>query len=207
MMRDRHEDATPYVLGAALAALVLPVMVLGLRAPLWLGVIGAVAALAAVVGAARLQRRRAAPDAVRGAQTPLDAALADAATALAQLEAAALGIRAFTTRVHVARIAEAARLIVDSVTTDPAALGAVQRVLTYYLPRAAAIAGSYRILEARGDADPARMARMEAIIARLDAAFRHYADRLADDALHLLDVELRLVDDALKDDLGDDALR
>ncbi len=216
VMNDRHEerlgeslgeslgerlgDAGPYVLGAALAALILPAMVLGLSAPLWLGVATALAVLIGVVGAAKIQHRRQSP--THAAHAPVRAALDDAAPALDRLETAAAGIRAFTTRVHVARIADAARLIVDRVSEDPSILAAVQRVLTYYLPRAAAIAESYRVLEARGGADPARVARMEAIIARLDTAFQHYADRLADDALRLLDLEIRLMDGALKDDLG-----
>ncbi len=204
VVKDRHDqslgDAGPYVLGATLAALILPAMVLGLSAPLWLGVVAALAALIGVVAAAKVQHRRQTP--THAAHAPVRAALDDAAPALDRLDAAASSIRIFATRVHVGRIADAARLIVNRVNEEPSILAAVQRVLTYYLPRAAAIAESYRILEARDGADPARMARMEAIIARLDTAFQHYADRLADDALRLLDVEIRLVDAALKDDLG-----
>ena len=203
VLNDRHEDAAPYILGAALAALVLPALVLGLSAPLWLGVMAALLIVAGAIVAARLRRRREtlalAPP---GRRLPARAALADAHVALAHLDASAHAIHARDTRRHAQRIADAARVIVHGVDADPAALAAMQRVLTYYLPRAAAIVESYRVLEGHGG-DPARLRRIEAILAKLDAAFHHYADRLADDALRLLDVEIRLVDAALKDDLGD----
>ena len=203
VLNDRREDAAPYILGAVLAALILPALVLGLSAPLWLGVLVALAVLVCVIGAAKLAHRHEATLHAPGAAAPARAVLAEAAPALQRLETAAAAIATLATRAHVGRIADAARLIIASVDEDPTTLAAVQRVLTYYLPRSAAIAESYRVLEARGGADRARMTRIEAIIARLDIAFQHYADRLADDALRLLDVELRLVDAAMRDDLDD----
>ena len=207
VLNDRHEDAAPYILGAALAAFVLTALVLGLSAPLWLGVAAALLILAGVFVAARVRRRREARAlAPPGRLLPARAALTDAAVALAHLDASAHAIRTPATRRHAQRIADAARVIVDGVDADPAALAAMQRVLTYYLPRAAAIVEGYRLLEGRGG-DEARLRRIETILAKLDRAFQHYADRLADDALRLLDVEIRLVDAALKDDLGDASLR
>lgn len=202
VLNDRHEDAAPYILGATLAALALPALVLGLSAPLWLGLGAAVAILAGAVALAQTARLRTRAPALPGGLSPARAALVEAATALSRLDAAAPAIHASAPRAYAQQIAQAAHTIVGAVEADPAVLAEMQRVLTYYLPRAATIVESYGVLEARGG-DDARLARIEALLAKLDSAFHHYADRLPEQALHLLDVEIRLVDAALRDDLGE----
>lgn len=190
------DDSGPLLLGAGLAILILPLLVLGLSAPLWVGVLAAATALVGAAAAQRLQRPR-----IAALPAPAQSATRDARAALARLEAARADICDRDVRATIEAMIGSARTIVEGVVADPAALGQVQRVLTYYLPRAAALAASYAALEARGDT--ARRAAVARVIARLDAAFRRYADRFADDALRLLDLELKLVDSALDEDLGE----
>ena len=83
-----------------------------------------------------------------------------------------------------------------------ARLAAVQRLLTYYLPRTAEIAAAYLDLRSRKAPDAERLAAIQDVLAKMEAAFQHFAGKLADDDLRGLDADLKLIDAALKEDLG-----
>ena len=199
---DHREDFAPYVFGSTLAAVTLPALVLGLSAPLWVGVTIALAVLAGAIAWARWRTARTRADTTGPS---LRSTFVDATATVGRLVAAANAIGARPVRNQARRIGNAADLILAGIADDPSTLAHVQRVLSYYLPSAATLVESYRVLELRGDS--ARLDALAAVIGRLDTAFQHYADRLAEDALKALDVEIRLVDAALKDDLGDTSLR
>jgi 5-bromo-4-chloroindolyl phosphate hydrolysis protein len=131
---------------------------------------------------------------------PVRSALQEALPALARLDETAPQIEAFSVRLEADSIIATGRRVVDDVRRAPEKLPAVQRLLIYYLPRAADLLGAYRVLEAAG-AEPERRADIEALIPRLGEAFRRYAERLDEDDLRLLDLEIRLVDESLKEDL------
>jgi hypothetical protein len=188
---DVMDRTTRSLAAAAGAAVLLPVLVLGLGAPLWLAALGAAGVLAAGVfwPGARL----------RPLPPPARAALEDAEPALRRLDEAAEHTRHRVVAAHVRAVAQHVRTIDDHVRANPASLGELHRVFTYYAPRAAAIAEAYRLLE-DDHANP-RLAQMEHMLARLDAALGESARRCAEDALAPLDVELRLMDAALKEDM------
>lgn len=191
--------------GAGAAVLALPVLVLALGAPVWGGLLGALAAgaAAASVGTAL---RRASPLGRREAagRSAVEAVLAEAEPALERLREATPGLaRASAVRTRAERIAATAETLIAEVQEEAARLSAVQRLLTYYLPSAAGIVEGYRLLETGGVARPDRRAALEQVLAKLDDAFRQGAQRLMDEDLRLLDGEIRLIEEALKEDLGD----
>ena len=58
------------------------------------------------------------------------------------------------------------------------------------------------MLEQQRSPDPARLAQVEGVIGKLDSAFAHYADSMLESDLAGLEVDLRLIERSVKDDLG-----
>lgn len=198
------KDGNWLIAGVA-AALAIPVLVFGLALPLALALgLGALGFVGLVFVLAP-RRVFEGIDVSRVARGRLDLArqvLTDAEPRISRLDEAAGTIRSAVVKAQVGRLAKIARAIIAGVEQDANRLGSVQRFLTYYLPAASDVAQGYGVLERRRQPAPARLAQAEAVIAKLEDAFSHYADSLLDADLEGLDVELRLVESALKDDLG-----
>jgi 5-bromo-4-chloroindolyl phosphate hydrolysis protein len=128
--------------------------------------------------------------------------LADAVPAADRLNAAGSRIDDISTKGRVVHLAQIARDVFAKVEANPAGATAVKRFLSYYLPRAAEIAEGYAVLEDKRAPDPAKLTEVKSVIERLEDAFVHYADSLADRELGSLDIDLRLVQASLKEDLG-----
>jgi 5-bromo-4-chloroindolyl phosphate hydrolysis protein len=201
----KPSDSNNLVLAGGVSAVVLPSLVLGLGAPLWLGLIGAVAAFGGVAFLAQPNNLLEDFDPARigkGQFATIRAVLTDALPALDRIEHAFPKIKARAMHDHAEKIAAAARRIVADLEKEPQRLSTVQRALTYYLPRAADIVDGYLALEQRGTRDAKRFVDMEAIAAKLVDAFEQFADKLLDDELRGLDADIKLVDEALQEDLG-----
>jgi len=188
--------------GGALALLLLPLAVLAFRAPIWLGLAAALlvflAALVTAPAPPRPARKALPPPAANG----FAAAWGEAEPALARLQAVAGEIGREPVRVQVRRIAATGRAVLEELEREPAKLGLVQRLLTYYPPRAAEIAEAYVRLEAEGLVKPERVEALEAVLGRLAEAAAGFAQRLVDAELRALDTEVALLEAALKEDLG-----
>jgi len=77
-----------------------------------------------------------------------------------------------------------------------------QALLAYYLPQSAQVAEAYDVLEDQHAPDQAQLTEIRAIIERLETAFAHYADSLAETELGSLDTDLKLIEASLKEDIG-----
>ncbi|MEO0393382.1 MAG: 5-bromo-4-chloroindolyl phosphate hydrolysis family protein [Pseudomonadota bacterium] len=98
---------------------------------------------------------------------------------------------------HLHRIASD---VLSEVERDPKRLMQVQRLLTYYLPSASRLARGYLALERKRNPQVERVAQTEMMITRLDQVFSDYADRLVMPEVEDLDVELQVLDDALREE-------
>jgi hypothetical protein len=140
-----------------------------------------------------------------GATTALDAALAEAEPALHRVDRFISDMPRNLVRDHFSKLSETAHKIIGEVKSEPQLLLTVQRLLTYYLPRAAELADNYRDLRAKGIDDSPRLQAIEEVLAKMVAAFDHYAERMVDEDMRALDADIRLVNDALREDVGDKA--
>ncbi|OEO32859.1 5-bromo-4-chloroindolyl phosphate hydrolase [Devosia insulae DS-56] len=128
--------------------------------------------------------------------------LIEAAAPRQQLELAAEAIDDPEVRLRARHLAEISADVVGKVEANPASATAVRRFLSYYLPRAAEIADGYRLLEQKRNPDTQRLTEINAVMIKLEDAFVHYADGLVDAELGTLDVDLKLIQASLKEDLG-----
>ena len=127
--------------------------------------------------------------------------LTEAAPSADRLKAAGNRIKDPEIRQRVAHLAEIAGDIFDKVEAQPARAPAVRRFLSYYLPRAADVSEGYAVIEAKRAPNPQRLADVAAMVEKLEGAFVHYSDGLAESELGTLDVDLRLIEASMKEDL------
>jgi 5-bromo-4-chloroindolyl phosphate hydrolysis protein len=200
MANDRN-----WVAAGIAGALLIPLLVFGLRLPY---VIALAAGLIAFAGLAALLAPRKlfeGIDVSKVARGRLDLArkvLGDAEPELVKLSAAAAKIKDARIRGEVEHLAGTAKAILAGVEQNPERLSSVQRFLTYYLPAAGELAENYAVLEQKRSPDAARLEQANAVIGKLGEAFSHYADTLLESDLSGLDVELKLIDAAIKEDLN-----
>ncbi|MEW6639770.1 MAG: 5-bromo-4-chloroindolyl phosphate hydrolysis family protein [Pseudomonadota bacterium] len=198
-------SGTNWIVGGAVAAVLLPVLAVGAAMPFWIAVL--ISALAgcgivAVVAPRALFARLDASGAARGKIEFARELLIEAEPLTTRMEEAAASIRTPKIAAHVRHLVTIARDIFTAIEKDPLRVDRVRRFLTYYLPRAAEIAEAYDRLERSTVPDAARIAATSELIDRLDIAFTRYAAGLQDADLDKLDIELKLLKGALDDDLG-----
>lgn len=199
-----------YLIAAGVAIVAMPVMVLAFGVPplAAFAVSVAIFALMGLFAAVRTpminaEKTAAGLNKPSGKGNPaVKAAFAEALPALARVEKVIETTPKNQMRDRLERIAETGRKIIVEVEEDESRLGAVSRLLTYYLPRTADMADAYAELRVRGAEAPERRAAMEDVLQKLEDAFLHYADRLVDDDMKGVDVDIRLLNEALKEDLG-----
>jgi 5-bromo-4-chloroindolyl phosphate hydrolysis protein len=198
-------SGTNWLAGGAAAAVAVPLLAIGTGMPFWLACLVGVAAGAGV--GAVVVPRSAFPqlDASGAARSRIAFArelLIEAEPSIKRLETAAKAIRARKVADRVRHLASVARGIFAAIEKDPLRIDRIRRFLTYYLPRAAEIAEAYGSLEGSPLPDAMRMASTGELIDRLDVAFTRYAASLQDADLDKLDIELKLLNSSLDEDLG-----
>lgn len=193
-----------WVVGGIVAAVLVPVLSwLGL--PFWLAAAIAAVAFAGLVVLLAPRRLFEGIDVDAFGSDKVAFArelLAEALPAAERIRSAAAEIEDEAVRARVAHLAEIAQDVIAKIEADPASAATVRRFLSYYVPRAAEIAEGYGVLANRRAPDAARLAEVGAVIGKLEGAFVHYADSLTDRELSGLDVDLRLIQSSLKEDLG-----
>lgn len=117
---------------------------------------------------------------------------------LARLRAAAHAVREPSARRDLDHLHTVAARVIGEVERTPRRLSSVRRLLTYYLPAAVRLGEGYGVLEGANRPDHARLDAAGALIGRLDTVFARHADRLSAPEIEGLDVELKLLADAIR---------
>lgn len=194
-----------WIVGGAVAAVLLPVLSLNLGMPFWIaGLVSLLAGggLVAVLAPRPMFSRLDASGAARGKIEFARELLTEAEPHVGRMEAAADEMRSRKVADRVRHLVRTARGIFAAIEKDPLRVDPVRRFLTYYLPRAADLAEAYAALERSATPDPARLASAGELIDRLDGAFTQYATDLQDADLEKLDIEVKLLKSSLDEDIG-----
>jgi 5-bromo-4-chloroindolyl phosphate hydrolysis protein len=128
--------------------------------------------------------------------------LSGAQAELKRLHDLALDIATLAVRQRLDHLHLIAEGVVREVEQRPRRANNVRRLLTYYLPAAVRLAHGYRLLERSNAPDRLRVAAIGEMIDRLDQLFGRHADRLSEEEVEGLDVELRLLENAIRDEQG-----
>jgi hypothetical protein len=193
-----------YLAAGAASAVLMPVLAFGAHAPLWAAGVGAALAFGGVFFVTAPRRPLDDVDVGKigqGRIAVVRAAIEGAAPALDRLRAAAAKIKDAAAKARVTSIAATGAQIIADLEKAPENLSSVQRLLTYYLPQSADLAEGYQDLEARGLGADRRQAIADLLI-KLQGAFAHFRDQQADQDLRTLDVDIRLIGQALDEDIG-----
>jgi 5-bromo-4-chloroindolyl phosphate hydrolysis protein len=118
-----------------------------------------------------------------------------------RLAAAGTRIKAPEVKQQITHLSGLFHATIDEVTREPERLTSVRRLLTFYAPKAADIAEAYQAIERSPRPDAERLQRAGESLRKLDEAWAHFADRLAEPDRTDLDIELNLLDQSLKTDL------
>jgi 5-bromo-4-chloroindolyl phosphate hydrolysis protein len=194
-----------WIVGGAAAAILLPLLAIGVDMPFWTACIVSALAASGIVAVVAPRKRFAELDASGMARGRIEFArelLTEAEPLTERMEAAAAKIRAGPVAERVRHLLRIARDIFSAIEQDPLRIDRVRRFMTYYLPRATEIAEAYGALERGAVPDPARLAATAELIDRLDVAFTRYAANLQEADLDKLDIELKLLKSSLDEDLG-----
>ena len=197
-------------IAGVVAALIPPPLVLAGGIPAFLAVMIAFAVFVALFLLLKPKARRAPGRLDEGAIS--DHRRGTAGDLLREGEAALERLRAAPRRIHDQLMREEIRLltmkadrVMREVRNDPDKVMAVRRLLTFYLPNAASVAEGWRALENKSEPSPERVRETRQTMAQLNDAFTRFADDLHEPQLQTLDLDLKVLNDALRQDL--DAVR
>jgi hypothetical protein len=204
----RLSSGAAALIAGGVAAVIPPVLVLGLDQPIWLGLGVAAGAFGGLWGV--LQRGRGRDSgALRLESGPIAEARADTARslltegqqALERLRHTSRLIRDELMREEIKLLTMKAERVMRDVRDQPAKVMAVRRLLTFYLPNAASVAEGWRALESKHTPAPETEVQTRETMAALNDAFGKFADQAHEPQLQTLDLDLRVLKDALKADL------
>lgn len=196
----------PILVAGTAAALALPLLAFRVHLPLWLA---AVIALGVFYGLKLILEpgpERPAPrlntETLDGARLETAQALiTEGRAALDRLVQATRGLRDPAMKAELKQLTATADRVLGDLREDPSRAMAVRRLLTFYLPNAASVAEGWRALEGRTLPAPDRAAQTRQTVHALNDAFRRFADELVQPQMQTLDLDLKVLNDALKSDL------
>lgn len=196
------EHGTSTLVAGVAAAAAFPLCVLAFGLPLWFGALIAAGVFVGLHLALRSRGIGLKLDDMAEAQSETVRALVDeGAQALARLQDAAHGIKDDAMKGAVASLAKTAGSIITHVRDQPGRAMAVRRLLTFYLPNAAAIAEGWRTLEGNAHPSQERMTQTREVMAALKDAFAQFENQADAPELEELDLSLKVMKDSLKADL------
>ena len=191
------------LLASLAAAVAFPLLALATPLPGWWAAATSVAVFVGVWLASKPSSGGGlSDDAVLEAQGETSRRLvADAVDAIARLRKAAGAIRDPDMRDQVTALMQTGERVVKDVRENPDRAMSVRRLLTFYLPNAASVAEGWRTLESRTSASATeRMTQARDVMKSLTSACAQYADDVAEPELQSLDLDLKILKDALKAD-------
>ena len=210
MRLGRLSSGAAALAAGAVAAMIPPVLVLGMDQSIWMGLgvaAGAFFGVRGVLSSGRSRGRpapggRLEPGAIADAreETARDL-IAEGGAALDRLRNTGRLIRDELMREEIKLISMKADRLMRDVHGDPGKVLAVRRLLTFYLPNAASVAEGWRALENKQSPSTERMVQTRETMASLNDAFSRFADDLHEPQMQTLDLDLKVLNDALKADL------
>lgn len=186
------------------AALTPPILRLGFDQPLWLALTAAFVEFVAIWLLLKPGPEPGRLDAgaiASGRGDTARALIADGEAALNRLREAPRAIRDQLMREEIRLLVMKAERVLREVRGDPDRVMAVRRMLTFYLPNAASVAEGWRVLESKSEPAPERVRQTRETMAQLNDAFTRFADDLHEPQMQTLDLDLKVLNDALKTDL------
>jgi methyl coenzyme M reductase subunit D len=204
-MRALMEDGGNWIAGGLAGAVLLPLLAIWLGLPL---IIAGPLALIACVGVALLLAPRKLFEGIdvstvgRGRVELARKVLAEALPYRDRLKAAAINHNDKEIGAQLRQMAVTTDHIIGEVEESPEKLTLVTRFLSYYLPKAVEVAEGYTLVQQKRIPDQKRLGETRAMIGKLSEAFSKFSDGLVDADLKGLDVELKLLENSLKDDMG-----
>jgi hypothetical protein len=204
-MKDLFEDGGNWIVGGVAAAMLLPALVFGLGLPFVVGLVISAVAFAGVVVLLAPRRLFEGIDVSRAGQGRIELArkvLTEAEPYRDKLKAAAVNQSDKDLGGKLRHMANTTDAIMAEVEKNPEKLTLVTRFLGYYLPKAAEVADGYSMVQSKRIPDQKRAGELRDMIGKLDTAFSKFSDSLVDADLKGIDVELKLLEATLKDDMG-----
>ena len=125
----------------------------------------------------------------------------DAAASLERMKQALTLTKDPAVRGQIGDLVRTGQKVLGEVRADPRRAMAVRRLLTFYLPNAASIAEGWVALENKATPSPERMAQTGQTLRSLNEAFTKFSDDMVEPQMQTLDLDLKVVNDALKADL------
>jgi hypothetical protein len=193
---NRDTGTVDLIAGAA-GGLFAPLATFGLGVPFWLSVPLAVLVFFSVrllLAPRRLFEGFSYGEIDRASLELAREILERAYTDLAALAESAAGIKNGEIRQQLMHLHGIASKVVADVEKKPRRVNNVRRLLTYYLPGAARLAAGYQVLESRLSPNRERIVAAERMIGQLDETFAAHADRLTEQEVEGLDLEIKLLE-------------
>ena len=190
------------IVAGTIAALVPPVLVLGFDQPAGLGLglgFGLGGALFGLLGLGR--GRRGAGPVEDGRNATARELVAEGRAALERLRRAGCAVRDELMREEIKLLGMKADRVLRDAEADPACAMQVRRLFTFYLPNAASVAEGWRVLESKPEPEPVLATQTRETVANLNDAFSKFAEEMHEPKLQTLDLDLRVLNNALKQDL------